>query len=203
MIFYIRIKLKERLNSKQIKEKIDEIKKVVDGYEEPYKTESFKILFSRSLESTDPPKSLVKHIHKKDEVKENDQETDRNTSNPILKLSELCKVTEEQLRDVLEYDNGHFILLKKTNGTITKEKQINASLCLVTAWAKGLDVPWVKTTDLGKQLKESSIPTKHLGENLTDTDYFVLRGKRRAAKYHITTQGWQKGIELLNEMAGK
>lgn len=182
-----------------IRSKIDEIKKITDDLAEPYKTESFKILFGIALQKEDPVKSMLHDISKKTtpDTLENDS-----INNPMQKLALQCKIPVEKLKDVLDYENKQFILLKKIVGKNTSDKQLAASLCILTAWAKGMNTPWISTLKLGDAIREAGIDTKHLGENLTKTDFFVIKGVNRGAKYHITTQGWQKGLELLKSLAG-
>lgn len=188
------------MDSNTIRAKIYEIQKIVDGIDEPFRTESFKILFSKAMsdESSVSSKSVKQTLLKQTQAI---SKQTTNTINPLAKLSVHCKVSEEQLRNVLDYENGQFIILKKVQGNSTAEKQVTASLCILTAWAKGMDTPWLSTIKLGDSLRELSINTKHLGENITKTDYFVLKGSTIGAKYHITTQGWQKGLEILKSLA--
>ena len=189
----------EMFDSKTIKSKIDEIKKITNDLDEPYKTESFKILFSIALKKEESFKSIPNDGS--EDITLDVQNGDKRIDDPMKKLALQCKITMEQLKDVLDYENKQFTILKKIVGNKTSDKQLTASLCILTAWAKGMDTPWISTLKLGDAVREAGIDTKHLGENLTRTDFFVLKGVKSGAKYHITTQGWQKGLEILKSLA--
>src|SRR5574340_782233 len=97
---------------KIIMSKIDEIRKITDNLDEPYKTESFKILFSIALKKEDPIISMTSNASE-----EITQDVLKNEVNdPMKKLASQCKITVEQLQDVLHYENEQFILLKKITG---------------------------------------------------------------------------------------
>lgn len=193
------------MKKEEIQAKIREIKKIVDEFEEPYKTESFKILLKNEL--TIPSEFLKsgKNLDEKLNNKKEQSDTTRiDTSEEILtKIAQACEVSIEKIKDVIDFENNHFILLKKVQGKTLADKQVNASLCLLTAWAKGKDTPWINVTDLTKELKEIPLSIKHLGENLTRTEFFVPKGTKRGAKYHITTKGWQEGIILIKKLIGE
>jgi hypothetical protein len=178
------------MDAKYIRKKIEEAKELVKDVEEPFRMEAFKIIFTKLINDE-------KFIDTSTNSTVDPISVSNQHSNPISKLASYCNVKEDEMRNIIDFENGQFILLKKIEGSTIAEKQINASLCILTAWAKGMDVPWISSEKLGDSLRELSIDTAHLGENLTPTQYFSLKGKRRAAKYHITTQGWQKGTELL------
>jgi len=184
------------VDAKEIQSKITEIREIVKDFEEPYKTESFKILFTKELSNSKIVKNLPDDPPNHIEPSELDDVT------PLERLAKSCDMQIEQIMDVFDYENKQFVLLKKISGNSTAEKQVNASLCILTAWAKGMNTPWLKVTDLGKAIKEIPLPTKHLGENITKTEYFVPKGNAKGAKYHITTSGWKAGITLIRELAG-
>ncbi len=187
------------MDVEKIKQLIRTAHEAVKDESEPYKLEAFKIILTKLLnDNFETMQSHKKTLH----TQSTNQSEDGSDSNPIQKLAKICSVSDEQMRNVLDYENGKFIILKKVEGATTAEKQINASLCILTAWAKGMNQSWIGTVTLGDSLRELSIDTAHLGENITKTEYFSLKGKRKGAKYHITTQGWQEGLDLLKSLAG-
>lgn len=184
------------MNDEEIQKRINKIKNIVKDFEEPYKTESFKILFEKEISKNE---NLNHQTH---ELQENVRQSKSTQNKPLEFLAKACETNIEQIRDVFEFENEEFAILKKIPGDNTAEKQINASLCILTAWAKGMNVPWLKVIDLGKAIKEIPLSTKHLGENITKTEYFVRKGNSKGAKYHITTAGLNEGIRLIKKLIG-
>ncbi len=176
-----------------VNKKMDIVKKLIKNEKEPYKTEALKVIYAKFLNdelSVDiPSEPTRKPLPHHGEI------------NPIGKLAKYCEISENKMRNVLDYENGKFTILKKSIGDSIAEKQVNASLCILTAWEIGMNIHWRKVTELTSSLRDIHIDIKHLGENLTTRkDYFSTKGKLLGTRYHITTKGIEKGVELLKSL---
>lgn len=181
----------------QVNKKMNKIKKLLEDEEEPYKTEALKVIYAKFLNDElsfdilpkSTVRSTVRSIQPKDDL------------NPITKLSRYCEISENEIRNVLEFENEQFVITKKILGNTTAEKQVNASLLILTAWEIGTNTHWIKVTQLADSLRDLHIDIKHLGENLSARrDYFSIKGTRKGASYHVTTRGIEKGAELLKSL---
>ena len=187
------------MDENTIKEKIKIAHKSVSDEKEPYKLEAFKIILEKLL--GDKSKTEDKDLGDQKNVSENEDKTGT-ISEPLSQLAEKCGIGSQELKNVVDYENNEFILLKKIEGKSDVQKKVVACQIIITAWIKGKNIEWVKGSTLRELVEKNSLgDTSSLAKNLNDSGFFRIKGKNRGVKYSLSTQGWQEGIKLITKFA--
>ncbi len=182
-----------------IKEKIKLAHKAISDEKEPYKIEAFKIILEKLL--GDNSKTEDKGIGDQKGVSESEYTTGT-ISEPLSQLAEKCGIDLQELKNVLDYENNEFILLKKIEGSSDVQKKVTGCQIIITAWMKGKNIEWVKGSILRELVEKNSLgDTSILAKNLNDSGFFRTKGQYRGVEYSLTTNGWQEGLKLITKLA--
>jgi len=183
------------MEPEKIKEKIKIAKEIVKDLEDEYKIEAFKIVLKKLL-------SLNHEQTKPQDILSDDQGQPDDASNPLLNLAKKCNISLQELKNVLDYENNEFILLKKIEGDSDAQKKVGGCQIIVTAWMKGKNIEWVKGSSLSELVEKNSLgDLSGLAENLTKSGFFRKKGQLRGTEYSLTTHGWQEGLKLITKLA--
>lgn len=187
---------------KKLKDNIAVAKKAVEGEtDERFRIEAFKIILNNLIQE-----SIISNesqtVESKSEKSPKDKKIEPQTSNPIKQLVEKCNIDQEHVRNVFEFTKDRFVLLKEPEAQTELEKQIRASVCILTAYKIGLGKEWIKSSTLVEALSERGISLNHFAKNIaTRKDLIKKMGEKKGTDYGVTTKGWQDGIELIKSLS--
>jgi hypothetical protein len=181
------------MNLDELREKIKIAHDAVSDENEPYKLEAFKIILQYSLEGIKKSKQSNDDIGIISQQEENNDE-----ANPLLVLSKKCDISVQEIKNVLDYENHEFILLKKIVQDTDVKKQVLACQIILTAYMKGLNQEWTKASVLWELISKNNLGrNEHLAKNLTGSGIVRNKGQGKASEYSLTTEGWQEGLKLI------
>jgi len=188
------------MDEKTLKEKIKIAHEAVKDEKDPiYKLEAFKIILQNLLTEI---KSGQKIDNSSTENSQLGGANDMDVESPLLILSKKCEIGLQELKNVLDYENNEFVLLKKIEGTSDVQKKIIACQIIVTAYMKGKNVEWVKGSLLHEFVKKHALgDTSGISKNLIQSGFFRTKGQSKAVEYSLTTQGWQGGLKVITKLA--
>lgn len=186
-----------------IKKKMKLAKEAVKELDEPYKLETYKIILKSSLNLTLPSSEEKneqndnKFIPKTDDSPEVDQS--------ITKLSNLCKIDERELSDILKIGNDEVIIKKILTGT-EKQQQIAGSQLILLGYEFCMGNTEIDSVTLKKCLKKSHITDKSSNFSTyikNEKNLFSLSSKAAGRNtYSLTAnKGRTSAIELLTKLA--
>lgn len=183
------------MDLEQIKEKIKIAQEVVKDLDGEYKIETFKIVLEKLLSFNQEQTKL------QDGATLEVQGQPEDFSTTLSNLAKKCNISIQELRNVLDYENNEFILLKKIEGTSIAQKMVVACQIIVTAWMKGKNIEWIKGSLLGKLIEKNSLgDSSNLSTNLKNSELFRKKGQLKGTVYSLTTQGWQEGLKLIAKL---
>jgi hypothetical protein len=186
-----------------IKKKIKLAQEAVNGLDEPYKLETYKIILKSSLNLTSTPpveeneQNNAKFTPKIDELPELDQ--------GMMELSNLCKITTRELFDVLKIENNEVIIKKILTGT-ERQQQILGSQLILLGYEFCMNNTEVDSETLKKCLKKSHIKDKNRNFSSyikNEKTLFSLSSKGATRNmYSLTShKGRSSAIALLIKLA--
>lgn len=190
------------INIEELKAKISIAKKTVE-YEtdERFRIEAFKIILNNLIQKSLTSKEFQTAIPTSTKSTEGAKAKSQ-ISNPIEQLATKCNISQEHLRNVFEFTKDKFVLLKEPNAETELEKQIKASVCILTAYKIGLDKEWNTATILTDAISERGISLNHFSKNIaTRKDLIKKIGEKKGTKYGVTTKGFQEGTELIKSLS--
>jgi len=186
---------------KKIQNYMEIARKAVEGEEEPYKTEAFKIILGRLLDSDEEnitPKQLsIKSSDNKKRELSFDFEQRRN------EFAKNCGLTVTELDDVIYIKDNIVQLIASLSGS-EAQKQVTATKCILAVHEAILDKEWVDSSTLIQCINSSGISTTHLSRNLRKYSSNFLRvsgkGKGKSLEYKITGPGRISAFEDLKKL---
>lgn len=188
---------------KNIKNYMEIARKAVEGEEEPYKTEAFKIILGRLLDSGEENVPPTQELLKKNSGnKTQDLSFDfEQKKNEFVKN---CGITVNELDDVIYIKDNIVQLIASLSGSET-QKQVTAAKCILAIYENILDKEWVNSSTLSQCINSSGISTTHLSRNLRKYSSNFLRvsgqGKGKSLEYKITGPGRISAYEDIKKLA--
>ena len=123
----------------------------------------------------------------------------------LEKFSKDVGISEEQLMYIFNFGEDDLGLITVIKGKKESEKQIKATLCILTAYHYCYDSDEIRSQDLRKKLEWLGITSLvHLSLNLTKYKQFIIsRGVPKSPNfsYKITYPGIKKGLEIIKELS--
>jgi len=198
------------MNEKEILENIEFAKNLVKDQLEPFKTESFKIILNKLLDSNT---SLRKSTSSKQRTSQKTQDKDGskeliiadNIDERVSELANELGVELSQLQDTISINDNKIEIISSLKDISSKQKMIKGALCILLLFEKFYDTQWVKSDTIGEQLREIGIHDS--GGNLStylknESELFRFRGSSVNREYKLTTtNGRKKALEVLKEMS--
>ena len=191
------------MNAEKIKQIIKIAREAVNDEQEPYKTEAFKISFSKLLEQ-ELSRSTINNTNQM-EILSIDQNlltetTDFDTR--ITLFAQKCRLTLQELKDVFYIDEKLIYLISPLNGS-EAEKQTLASQCILTAYTLLFGKEWLESSLLKNCVDLSGIgEMDHFARNIRKKQIFRVRGKGKGKllEYKISGLGRSQTYELIYDL---
>jgi hypothetical protein len=175
--------------------------------EEPYKSLTYtklleKFLDENKIEDTNVSSVLSSTSTGGSGAEASAYNISKSHINAMTELAKKCNITTDQLKNILDVEDGKFVLLKKIDEKLDSRKQIVASHCIVTAYMKGMNKEWTSSSHLREVVDKNGLGDGgNLSKNLISSGKFRIKGKRKATEYSLTTEGWQEGLQILKDLA--
>jgi len=196
------------MKEEEYKKHIEFAKNLTKDLSEPFKTESFKIILAKLLDSDistkksssskkrTPQKSQDKEVVGKLTIVENSEEIMSGLANEL-------GIELDQLQDTISINDNKIEIISSLKGTSSKQKMIKGSLCVLLLFEKFYNIQWVKSDTIGEQLREIGIhdPGGNLSTHLkNESELIRYRGSGGSREYKLTTtEGRKKALEVLKE----
>lgn len=142
-----------------------------------------------------------------EEINETQDDIESNVStteslDSLTTLAKFCNMSNEQINDILDYENGKLFLLKEPDSQSIAERVIKCSQIILTVYKKGFNVDWVKGSEIAPILKERGIPIVHLAKYLNGNKQLFKTKKngKTSILYGITIPGWQEGLKIIKQL---
>lgn len=198
------------MKEEEYKKHIEFAKNLVKDQSEPFKTESFKIILNKLLDSNI---SSRKSTSSKQRTSQKTQDKDSseeliiadNIDERVSELANELGVELGQLQDTISINDNKIEIISSLKGTSSKQKMIKGALCILLLFEKFYDTQWLKSDTIGEQLREIGIHDS--GGNLSthlknESELFQFRGSGINREYKLTTTtGRKKALEILKELA--
>lgn len=200
------------MKDEEIKKHIESAKKIVSGQPEPFKTESFKIILNKLLDSNFSPKkspSPKKRTPQTPQDKEAAEELAiiENTEEIMSGLANELGIELSQLQDTISINGNKAEIISSINDTSLKQKMIKGSLCVLLLFEKFYHMEWVKSIFIAEMLHNMGIqdPGSNLSTYLkNESELFRFRGSNVNREYKLTTtKGRKKALEVLKELSSE
>ena len=186
------------MDVEEIKTKIKSALDAVAELEGSFKLEAFKIILQNSLTG------VKKQTQTSDPITEGSEAKDivnGDITNPLLALAEKSGINLQEVKNVLDFENNKFILLKKMNQSSDAKNQVLACHLILTAQMEGLNIEWTKTSVLHDVVSKNNLGDQgHLALNLSRAGIFRTKGQAKGTEYSLTTSGWQEGLTLIAKL---
>lgn len=130
---------------------------------------------------------------------------DQRGNNIYAEILEKAKINQKQLKSIFSFEEDDFKVIALIKGKNEIEKQIKASLIILTAnyYCYGKDR--ISSRGLASKLRWLGIKSmKNLNKNLKREEchpFIRIIGKSNSTSYQILNQGLIKGLEIINEIA--
>ena len=188
---------------KDVKAKINLALESVKSLDEPYKLETYKIIFSKDLNSgiQEESNDVKKNVNNSKKELKNKENLDEN----FRKLSSRCKISPRELSDILKIENGKIIFKKTFTGT-EKEQQISATQLILLAYEVIYKIYEIDSATLKAELKKFKILDKNsnMARILKERkDLFSTASPNsRKNTYSLTAKiGTKSALALLTKLA--
>ena len=185
------------------KEKVKIAKETVEGEEEPYKTEGYKIILSHLLNTKNKLQSYKK-IGKSKKRKQSVSSKTKITFEQKHDLEELtskCKISEEKIKETIAIKNDIIEILKRITAQ-EKFKQMVFSMIILATYRVIFEIEWLPASYLRKCLDSSGVgDLNHLYRNLPSTSLIVNSGAKKGTEYKITGKGMDLAFEYIKKLA--
>lgn len=185
-----------KIDYSKLKVEIETAEELSESLNDPHKTISKTILRSLSFiiengmhENLNPSKS-------------EDEQEDHQICPKIL---ENTGINKNQLENVFNIEEDDFKVVATINGKNEVERQIKASLIILTAFYYCYGKDEIKSRELVNKLRWLGIKSLgNLSKNLKREEcsqFIIISGKGNNINYQILNQGLKKGIEIIKEIA--
>ena len=198
------------LNEKEVLDKIEFSKKLVEDQPEPFRIESFEIILNKLLDSDISTKKTSSNKNLKSSKIQNKEIVDEliivdDPDRAISSLANELGIKLDQLKDIISINGNKVELISSINDSSLKQKLIKASLCVLLLFEKLYNLEWVKASIITEKLREIGIHDS--GNNLSTylkdkSDLFRYRGSSANREYKLTTtNGRKKALEILKNLS--
>lgn len=181
----------------KIKECLKLAQEAVKDEVEPYRSEAFKILFAKLLDSVQ--KSVEKTFEQTEPLPESDVPLDQKMHD----FAKKCNLTVRELKDVFSMNDDLISLIAPVEGT-EAEKQSIASQCILTAYELLFNIEWLESSKLMKCINSSGIGgLDHFARNIRKKKIFRIqgKGKGKTLEYKISGLGRLQSFEIIHDLA--
>lgn len=196
------------MKEKEILEHIEFAKNLVKEQPEPFKIESFKIILSSLLNSSN---LIISEDKKSDtnriiiEQKHKIQSSPETDTKIFEVLAEEAGMTLDQLYDTISIKEEKIEILIPFRGSNKAEKMIKAISCILLISDKFFNSPWVKSDVIAEYLRDLGLPDT--GRNMSsylkqNSKLFRIKGSGRFKEYKLTTpEGKNYALNIIKELS--
>jgi len=129
---------------------------------------------------------------------------DINAEECFQKLSKAVGIDKGKIKYIIDFEESDFFILVNIKGDSAAEKQINATLCILTIYNYCYETKEIESEILKNKLENLGITSLgNLNINLKKFRNFIIpRGKPRSHNfsYKITIPGINRGLEIIKEL---
>ena len=196
------MEIRDDINSEQLKEKIRLAKEAVINESEPFKTEAFKIILNKLLESNLTTKITTVVPESLNTIKPQNEYSDIYEKKKDLALK--CDITIDELNDIILIKNDVVEIIKPIPGKTDSIKHIIISLCVLAVYDVVLGIEWVTSAKLTESMRSLGVrDLSNLAPHLKrSSNYFRVQGSRGHNEYKLTSaQGRQKAFQVIHQLA--
>lgn len=187
------------VDSKALKEKIKIAKEAVsEETDETYKTEAFKVILSKLIDS-DISNISSETKHRSDKKPKLVVNEDTLTKTDFAKK---CGLETKELDDVMAIDQDIIQIIAPLEGKET-EKQKIATPCILAAYEGLFGQEWVSSTQLRKCLDMSGVgELDHFARNIKRQGNMVrTKGKKPNLEYRLVGPGRLEAFKIIKRLA--
>lgn len=177
------------MDEKKLKELIKIAKSAVEGEDEPYKSEGFRIILNK----------LLTNDQKKIETTELPETPKLDLDRKIHDFCKKCEITMEQFNETFFINNENVEIIAPIKGT-NVEKQLIVAICILVVSELVLDKEWLQSTKIAEclrsigmtglanlsfTLKRHSNLIRSRGSRGLGKEYKLTSSEGRSAAFHI------------------
>jgi hypothetical protein len=198
------------MDEEKYKKCIEFAKTLVQEQPEPFKTESFKIILSKLLDSDISTKKSLSSTKSSSTKTKNKKVTEEltivdNQNEAMSSLADELGIELDQLKDTISINGNKIEIISSIIDASAKQKMIKAALVVLLLSEKLYNSEWVSASIITEKLRETGIhdPGKNLSTHLkNESGLFRFRGNNVNREYKLTTtNGRKKAFEILKELA--
>lgn len=188
------------MSNEEFKEKMKQAKKLVEDESEPYKTEGFKIILAKLLDSS----SVIQN----EDIQSRTINIETMTKNLDVKKAELatkCNITVDELDNAISIKNNIVeIIAPLTVLNTDAQKHLVVTQCVLAVYEIVLGQEWVSSSQLSECLRSVGMrDLANLAQNLrTEKDLFRYEGIKRNTRYRLTSgEGRKSAFNTIHKLA--
>jgi len=190
-----------KIDKKSIVDKIKIARDAVKNEEEPYKTEAFKIIFSRLLDSDGSPTATSvntkpassKIVHKK---------VDTDTEKGKDELAKKCGIKTDELNDVISIKDDVIEILSIPDKISNEKKQLISAQCVLLTYEIMMNQEWTNTSVLKNCVDKSGVGTNNFSRTMNDNKSLIKsRGELSGTEYKLSGPGRKNAAGLIRKLA--
>ena len=188
------------MNPEEVKEKIELARKSVEGEKEPYKTEAFKIILSKLLESGKDAQKVAITMNTEEITKES---TIDNIKEKEAELASKCNLTIDELEQVIFIKDNAIEIISPISGSDAR-KHVIVTQCLLAAYQIIFGQEWVSSQTIIDCLRSMGVrDVTNLSLTLRKyPDLVIGRGTRGHKEYRLTSgQGRISAFNVIYKLA--
>lgn len=188
------------MNPEEVKEKIKLAKQSVEGEKEPYKTEAFKIILSKLLESEKVKQKIDSSVDIEEITKES---SIQNIEEKKAELASKCNLTINELEQVIFIKDDIIEIIAPISGSDAR-KHIIVTQCLLIAYQTIFGQEWISSQKIIECLRSMGVrDVTNLSLTLRKySDLVIGQGTRGHKEYKLTSgQGRISAFNIMYKLA--
>lgn len=188
------------MSFEELKKNIQLAKKAVEDEPEPYKTEAFKIVLEKLLDTasafeTEVTQDRIINVERKPP----------NLTSTKDELAAKCNITITELDDAISIKDDTIEIIAPLTGVESDaQKHLIITQCVLAAYEVVLGKEWVPTSVLTECLKSSGVKDlANFAPNLKKQPMlFRSKGVKRSMQYRLTSgEGRQSAFNIIHRLA--
>lgn len=190
------------MNKKNISEKIEIAKKLVEGTDEKFRVAAFSAVLTRLL-MEETSKDGKKTMEMKPYVKSEGTVGGLNMQKKKEEFAAKCAISLEELDKTLDIRTEYVQLLKSIKGGEASKQRL-ASKCILTAFLEIYQKDWVDSDTLVNSLEKSGVSSNTLPRNLRqEPESFSIKGSGSGStlEYAITGPAKVATYDIIKKLA--
>jgi len=173
------------MNPEKVKEKVKLARQAVDGIEEPYKTEAFKIILSKLLDSEKNPQKIDLNVSTEEITKKSSID---DIKEKMKELANKCDLTINELERVISIRDNTIEFICPIFGSDAR-KHIIVTQCLLISYHTIFGSEWISSQTIIECLRSMGVKdVTNLSFSLKKyPDLILAQGTRGHREYRLTS----------------